>query len=763
MSKAGAIAASKAGKEQAKIVSNFNLAMRNNVAKDYDSGNRTWKMDADDAIINVKWDTSDHTNLISIIINKESGQPLEIKNNGNGFSNSTPNPDIPFEIPISSIVSIEGKFTANSTVFLKQSLTFKIRKNGGNAVNLDLSIAVPKNASKVLILEFEPPIGISELSGLLNEDALYYSQQIWMNSSSHFLSMQLSPYKIPIGKDKKELSLTEYIDPKPIAVMGNSLAFIFHDNEDEKWQAWKKDNINADYITTKKVALPTDGIFGEAVLGRYNSAEKLDMTRFWNWQDSPIPFSAPEIAAVQAGQHTVDGVQRPGNLDSSVLSIQSPQQLPDPTGMQGVLQAITVANLFRDMSGIAQTSALAQSALNASSTGAIAAGNQAGANMATFANFQVEMAKIAASLAPMLLGLPPLPTPATKTISGGGAALNAAKDFDSRQNQVTEESGSASNIVGGGGSAGSSPATGVPKSKTNSKENDILDTILGNPKRPAISLPSAINTVPDNTPTPLPVTGNEKKTSIFPPELSKVKEILEKAAISPDGVTVKDQDDMLVIIEDDLKNRLIPSLLANAPDFEKLEPVLKSLLDVIAIGHLVGVGDELQATANEAMKIAKESTVLSLNNTIDLAKSTNSLEKLKLAFKIVSTGNLLGFNNDNGSFNPEDLASKLQLTVNVDTDLKGPTISNEINTGETGFLKVFAELAMGDNDGITGPFISVGVVVSGGTAQPSASGNTDDVGRFVCNILCTDRAQFSISGIADTGIPGVSREFVVNI
>jgi hypothetical protein len=109
--------------------------------------------------------------------------------------------------------------------------------------------------------------------------------------------------------------------------------------------------------------------------------------------------------------------------------------------MQGVLQAITAANLFRDMSGIAQTSALAQSALNASSTGAIAAGNQAGANMATFANFQVEMAKIAASLAPMLLGLPPLPTPATNTISGGGAALNAAKSLDTQQSTPGLDSG----------------------------------------------------------------------------------------------------------------------------------------------------------------------------------------------------------------------------------------------------------------------------------------------------------------------------------
>lgn len=35
------------------------------------------------------------------------------------------------------------------------------------------------------------------------------------------------------------------------------------------------------------IALPTKGVLGEAVLGHCPSAEKIDLTRFWNWQDSP--------------------------------------------------------------------------------------------------------------------------------------------------------------------------------------------------------------------------------------------------------------------------------------------------------------------------------------------------------------------------------------------------------------------------------------------------------------------------------------------
>jgi outer membrane protein OmpA-like peptidoglycan-associated protein len=35
------------------------------------------------------------------------------------------------------------------------------------------------------------------------------------------------------------------------------------------------------------IALPTKGVLGEAVLGHCSSAEKIDLLRFWNWQDSP--------------------------------------------------------------------------------------------------------------------------------------------------------------------------------------------------------------------------------------------------------------------------------------------------------------------------------------------------------------------------------------------------------------------------------------------------------------------------------------------
>jgi hypothetical protein len=48
---------------------------------------------------------------------------------------------------------------------------------------------------------------------------------------------------------------------------------------------------------TATISLPTHGVLGEAVLGCCPSAEKIDLTRFWNWQDSASD-AAPTIAPV---------------------------------------------------------------------------------------------------------------------------------------------------------------------------------------------------------------------------------------------------------------------------------------------------------------------------------------------------------------------------------------------------------------------------------------------------------------------------------
>ena len=76
--------------------------------------------------------------------------------------------------------------------------------------------------------------------------------------------------------------------------------------------------------------LPTRGVLGEAMLGHCASGEKIDLTRFWNWQDSPAD-SAPAITPVTV----------PSSQVSTLATAQAPNQLSGmlPNLINNTLQA----------------------------------------------------------------------------------------------------------------------------------------------------------------------------------------------------------------------------------------------------------------------------------------------------------------------------------------------------------------------------------------------------------------------------------------
>jgi hypothetical protein len=103
------------------------------------------------------------------------------------------------------------------------------------------------------------------------------------------------------------------------------------------------------------VGLPTRGVFAESKLGRCSACEHKDDTRYWDWQTSPIPETAPQIGAVDTGSR----YQRPDALTPSafpapIVGIATPSPAPDPVAMANALQLLGKGDTFRDMSGMAQ-------------------------------------------------------------------------------------------------------------------------------------------------------------------------------------------------------------------------------------------------------------------------------------------------------------------------------------------------------------------------------------------------------------------------
>jgi hypothetical protein len=260
------------------------------------------------------------------------------------------------------------------------------------------------------------------------QDTPHYSHAIWLSLDPLTLSQILAGYKYG---DKDE-SLAGQIDPTPVAITGNYLGFRWSGDQDES--TWRDDIIKKTKEVEAEIPLPSGGVFAEAVLGRYNSAEKLDITRYWNWQDSPIPFTASDIAALSAGGKSQQSTLTPGQLSQPAVTINALPNLPEPTGMRDIMQALTVSNMFRDMSNQAATAALAGQSLETASKGAGEAAQQASENYRTAIKTIGDVAKTV------------IPLVATGGLSAGsiskaGAAVNLASKLDQKKSASADGNG----------------------------------------------------------------------------------------------------------------------------------------------------------------------------------------------------------------------------------------------------------------------------------------------------------------------------------
>lgn len=334
-----------------------------------------------------------------------------------------------------------------------------------------VQLKIDEDEMDIPVLEIGRTLRNNALQRHLEENALYYSQAIWRSLDAAMLGSLLSGYTLG------SRPLLEVIDPKPVTLAANYLGFRLHGLEtDEWWETFLQDKQLI--IGTKRedlVPMPTGGVFAEAVLGRFNSAEKLDITRFWNWQDSPIPFSAPEIAAITTGSRAQPEPITPGQLSSPVVNIVNPPAIPDPQGLSAALTALANGNMFRDMSGLASTIGFAQAAMQGAMQGAEEFGRQAGQNAKTAADLLAKLyGSGAGSREQGGNGLKPVPT-SPSTISNAGGRINYGEKLDQ---QAKDSSTVGSSSAGDGAGGGTSDATS-DTSRDFSAARDAFYTDLG--------------------------------------------------------------------------------------------------------------------------------------------------------------------------------------------------------------------------------------------------------------------------------------------
>jgi hypothetical protein len=217
------------------------------------------------------------------------------------------------------------------------------------------------------VLKYQQILEIEKMASHVVRRTLFYSKAIWASMSAEERAVMLEAYTIgvPSGglQDASQMvPLLNCVENRVLGYFGNSmmLPFIIPDSLvnpsgtsassadgnavgagdglgdgvdpsqiQEALLAFQMDGFASPQST---IALPTRGVLGEAVLGNSPSAEKIDLTRFWNWQDSPsdtapsiqpvaLPTTSPSIAA---GLTAPNSLTQLPSLINNVLTAPTP-------------------------------------------------------------------------------------------------------------------------------------------------------------------------------------------------------------------------------------------------------------------------------------------------------------------------------------------------------------------------------------------------------------------------------------------------------
>lgn len=232
------------------------------------------------------------------------------------------------------------------------------------------------------LLTIQENYAIKKLKKHLSEfNDYYYNRIIYLNKDVNANAAAFESINWGNGPEK----IIDNIEPLALEVFGSFIAYpLIEDNnlrkdklnqifeailsDDPILHEWAINEIKAldegdfDVIVTKSIqgkaktekliSLPTRGIFAEGKLGHCNISEEIDETRFWKWEEHPIPIQAPDINPINAiNPQPVQQNVQPSPMPSPSINIVSPTAAPDPQGLTEALKVLATPNIFRDMSG----------------------------------------------------------------------------------------------------------------------------------------------------------------------------------------------------------------------------------------------------------------------------------------------------------------------------------------------------------------------------------------------------------------------------
>lgn len=268
-------------------------------------------------------------------------------------------------------------------------------------INDPVFIYTPCNTEELKSPKKEDRKALENLVRVCNENLETLHASIWRSMSEQKIFFLLDGIKIPAHVNGKPMpanvvgkSVASIVDARPLGVIGNSLVFKITDgvNADpvyrlinmdaEDPEKEKNDIIKAGQIPVEdllemyqpltpvepyQLSFPTGGYFMETIMGACNSCEKIDDSRFWKWEEHPIPITPSEISPVSLDSRFQQPLDtKPTEFPASNIHIQNIPQGPQPTGLGASLDLLGKSNLFKDITGLEGTQNLASKGLDVS-------------------------------------------------------------------------------------------------------------------------------------------------------------------------------------------------------------------------------------------------------------------------------------------------------------------------------------------------------------------------------------------------------------
>lgn len=224
----------------------------------------------------------------------------------------------------------------------------------GDSVYID----TPLNGEELRNPRGEDVDAANKLLQHLNENLEFYHKCIWFHMTSERRYMLLDGIIAP-GKANGR-SVASVVENRLIGIAGNSLIMPVAPGNQLDPTIDKDFRLFEQYYSEendpRRISLPTKGVYAESVMGKCNACEEKEESRFWRWEESPIPDSPnTQILPLNTDTRRADpGNLQPKDFPNPVVNIQNAPNMPDPAGLQKMLDLIGNSEAFRDATGLNQ-------------------------------------------------------------------------------------------------------------------------------------------------------------------------------------------------------------------------------------------------------------------------------------------------------------------------------------------------------------------------------------------------------------------------